>query len=83
MSPLGAFIFGISSSFIQDGKMFLLIIHSFYGAVFLKHIFDKACPLHVLFHRGSTKIAADDFPFAPTYRSQFGILWKLLSAEEL
>lgn len=41
MSHLGAFIFGISSSFIQDGKMFLLIIHSFYGAVFLKPIFDK------------------------------------------
>lgn len=83
MSHLGDFIFGISSSFIQDGKMFLLIIHSFYGAVFLKPIFDKDCSLHVLFHRGSTKIAAVDFPIAPTYRSHFGILWKLLSAEEL
>lgn len=83
MSHLGAFIFGISSSFIQDGKMFLLIIHSFYGAVFLKPISDKDGSRHVLFHRGSTRIAAADFPIAPTCRSHFGILWKLLSAEEL
>jgi hypothetical protein len=41
MSYLGAFIFGISSFFIQDKKMFLLIIHGFYGGVFLKPILTK------------------------------------------
>lgn len=66
MSQLGVVIFGISSSFIQGREMFLVIIHSFYGVVFLKPIFDKDCSLHVLFHRGSTKIASVDVPIAPT-----------------